>query len=190
MEAVRLILAFVPFSIENKKHSPILSEARLFFHQMNHGAEFLENLYSVPYRYLVAYTFTAYFLMGKVDLLRISFRFFLFAWKGVSALLIARVFFGLRSRGLYFLFLYNRRRFSFCFWCMIMYTLAIAFLTTRLKEIKRIAQLVNEQPGAQINFLLLSKHSFQRSELLYRKKCYRTKFFHSIKRTISNSSFK
>lgn len=47
---------------------------------------------------------------------------------------MALVFLGLRSRGLYFLSLYNNRRFSFCFWCITMYTRAMALRTTRLKE--------------------------------------------------------
>lgn len=57
-----------------------------------------------------------------------------------SALLIALVFLGLKSKGLYFLFLWSFLKFSFCFWCITIYTRAIALRTTRLK----MKQTVND----------------------------------------------
>merc|ERR1719367_654013 len=64
----------------------------------------------------------------------ISLAVFNFFSCGVKALRIARVFLGRRSIGLYFFPLYSFLRFSFCFWCITMYTLAIDLRTTRILE--------------------------------------------------------
>lgn len=87
--------------------------------------------------YNLVYAFKANFLWGNVDIFLTAFKGLRFAWKGVSFLRIALVFFGLKSRGLYFLFLYKSRRFSFCFWCITICTRAIAFRRTRLEAKKK-----------------------------------------------------
>merc|ERR1719337_174826 len=70
------------------------------------------------------------FLCGKALIFRSSFDVLrLFSW-GVRAFLMARVFLGRRSKGLYFLLLYICLRFSFCFWCITMYTRAMDLRTT------------------------------------------------------------
>lgn len=70
------------------------------------------------------------------------------------------VFFGLKSRGLYFLFLYRRRRFSFCFWCIIMYTRAIAFRTTRLKYRTNITVSTIEAIYFQVERLTQQRNTY------------------------------
>lgn len=52
----------------------------------------------------------------------------------VNRLLIARVFFGRRSRGAYFFFLYSSRRFARAFWFMTVMTRAIDLRTVLLRE--------------------------------------------------------
>lgn len=79
------------------------------------------------------YALTAYLRAGYLDRLRSSFIVNRLASRSLRAFRMARVFFGLKSKGLYFLPLYNLRRFSFVFWFMTMYTRAIALRTTRLK---------------------------------------------------------
>merc|ERR1712080_541221 len=79
---------------------------------------------------------TANFLCGKALIFPSSLEVLrLFSW-GVRAFLMARVFLGRRSKGLYFLLLYNFLRFSFCFWCITMYTRAIDLRTTRMLNLE------------------------------------------------------
>merc|ERR1719328_15551 len=76
----------------------------------------------------------ANFLSGKERILRRVLAVFRdFSWAG-RAFLMALVFLGRRSRGLYFFPLYNFLRFSFCFWCITMWTRATDFLMTRILE--------------------------------------------------------
>ena len=60
--------------------------------------------------------------MGNFRSVRSSLRVFKLFSCSVRALRMARVFLGLRSRGMYFLFLYSFLRFSFYFWCMTMHS--------------------------------------------------------------------
>lgn len=78
--------------------------------------------------------FKANFLTGQMDFLRSSFNVFRLASLGDRALRIARVFFGRKSSGLNFFPRYKRRKFSFVFWCITMYTRAMALRTTRLNR--------------------------------------------------------
>lgn len=80
------------------------------------------------------YALTANLRRGYFDRLRSSFFVTRPASRTLKAFRMARVFFGLKSRGMYFFPLYNLRRFSFVFWFMTMYTRAIALRTTRLKR--------------------------------------------------------
>ena len=70
------------------------------------------------------------------------------------ALRMARVFLGLKSRGLYFLFLYSLRRFSFCFWAMTMWTRAMDLRITRILESLEAA------PPVTCNTIVLSNNRF------------------------------
>lgn len=66
------------------------------------------------------YALTANLRTGYLDRLRNSFIVTRLASRVLRAFLMARVFFGRKSMGLYFLPLYNLRRFSFVFWFMTM----------------------------------------------------------------------
>uniref|UniRef100_A0A8D9AC25 Uncharacterized protein n=1 Tax=Cacopsylla melanoneura TaxID=428564 RepID=A0A8D9AC25_9HEMI len=85
----------------------------------------------------------------------------------VNLLLRARVFFGLRSKGLYFLcsFLIKFLMFSFCFWCMTMYTRRMAFLTTLILDNLDAAPPVTLATLKLANSVLSSSSCFRSSFL-------------------------
>lgn len=100
-----------------------------------------------------------------MDFLRSSFNVFRLASLGDSALRIARVFFGRKSSGLNFFPRYNRRKFSFVFWCITMYTRAMALRTTRLINGNLVRRLLRLCYGC-LSWLTFSTVSMERLRLL------------------------